>query len=156
MKKVVWSLLAGLIVLAAAGAGYGGSGSTSVSLQVTVVPRFSYVVSGEPATLTITDADAESGSKAVSRGAVVTVDTNVPNGFILRVQAAKSAVFTSVRVLVKGGPSFVVPEGGYMEVHLPFTGANPEVRELSFHFTLSPGVLPGSHPWPLTVSAHPV
>ncbi|MFQ5464948.1 MAG: hypothetical protein ACE5EI_03380 [Thermodesulfobacteriota bacterium] len=156
MKKVVWSLLAGLIVLAAAGAGYGGNGSTSVNLQVTVVPRFSYVVSGEPATLTITEADAASGAKTVARGAVVSVDTNVPNGFILGVQAIKSGVFTSVRVQVKGGPSFEVPRAGYREVHLPFTGANPEVKELDFHFVLSPGVLPGPYPWPLAVSAHPV
>jgi hypothetical protein len=100
---------------------------------------------------------ARSRTLEIERGTVVSITTNTTEGYILSVLSLPSPVFTVVKVELKeSGQSFSLGPGRSVAIHVPYSGRSRDTLELSYDFTLSPGVESGSYPWPIVVRVDPL
>jgi len=158
MKKIPYLLILALFApLLAAATVMAQSASSNLNLLVTVPQEFSYRVVFSPSTFTLSEADVTSGVKTDADPTAVEVDTNMTNGYVLAVQAFGSSGYSSITFRVQGNPaSYRLFPGGFAEVHIPFKGVNPATDTLDFTVYVPPGTSPGTYPWPVVVSAHPL
>lgn len=169
-------------VVLASGVARGGRAVAYMQVSATILPWLRYTIIEEPGSLDVAgdleeyhagdlgqdhgekkeagderDKTAEKRTLEVEPGTVVSITTNTREGYILSVQSLPSPVFTVVKVKVKdSGQSFFLAPGQDVALHLPYDGKSSDTLRLSYDFTLSPGVPPGSYPWPIIVRVEPL
>jgi len=173
------------LVILASGTAQGGRAVAYMQVSATILPWLRYTILEEPGSLDIGggleehhesdhdlhDASPEGhhGERAhekswqgprtleVEPGTILSITTNTTEGYVLSVQSLPSPVFTVVKVELKeSGQSFFLRPGESVALHLPYEGKGTDTLELSYDFTLSTGVAPGSYPWPIVVSVEPL
>ncbi len=158
MKKITCLVLSAVFApLLMLGVVYAQTSSTNLNLKVSVPAEFSYWTTAEPVRLTFTEADVIAGVKLYPAGTSLTVDTNTTNGYVLSVQAMNYGGYSHITFQVQGVSTvYQVTPGGLVEVHIPYTGANPTVHTISYTVHIAAGTAPGAFAWPVVVSAHPL
>ena len=116
-----------------------------INVVARVLPHVSLEALQEPSALDVSENDLERGF--VEARARYAVQTNARDGYTLRFAPR---VGLADRILIHGLGSPVVL--GDLEVDV-LQAAAAAVVELSFRIELGPGLIVGSYPWPVSVTA---
>jgi len=147
-------VLQAVVYMSFAGTGGRGPNRGTVALSVGARARAWARVEAEtsPARLLLTRADVARGWVDVPVPARLSVRTNSSVGYTLRVRLSSGWVGIAELPDLPGRPVFA-GDGGDWDRELP--GPAAEDLTLAWRFHLEPGTRPGSHPWPITLEAHP-
>jgi hypothetical protein len=142
-------LVATLLAANASAAGQGASATLSVTARVV---RFATVRVAVPTSLTISDQDVARGYVEVAAPLRLNVRSNVPDGYRLVLKTQGTAVQDAV---VQGLSQALVVKTSGATVSRPAAGRGiwEESLALRVRFALSQQVRPGTHDWPLQISA---
>ena len=105
----------------------------------------------QQAAIEVTAQDIARGYVEVDSASVVQVQSNTTWEVNFR---PRTGMFRAATVTGLAGEVHVGPDGGSRPALL--ASRQPASYELSYRFELSPGVTPGSYPWPLAVSANAI
>lgn len=180
MKGLTTSIVIAIFLLAFADGVRSGSVTSQLQIQAIVLPRLEFRIVHEKDGLRITKSDANRGYKEVKNGTIVSVTTNVAEGYIISIYAyplvstedkedkkdkkhkkdeegedRETEVYTYVTVTVDG-TSFGVAPGSSVDIHMPASSMTNDSKSLSYKFTLSPHVEAGTYPLPITVTVYPL
>lgn len=123
--------------------------SAAIPVSVRVVANARMRTIHQATQLRITGADVARGYVEAPAALRFSVATNSRSGYLLEFHPMRD-VFKSVHVGGLGGTVQLGSDGGaIIQRGLQFPDLT---HELSFRFTLRPGALPGSYPWPLQLS----
>lgn len=125
--------------------------TAALPVSVTVIANTRIQMLHQTKVVTITAADVARGHIELPSAAHFLVKTNSPSGYHIDFQALAD-FFASVEVSGLGQPAHLGPEGGRIVRRGPVPSSIS--HELGFRFTLRPGTLPGTYPWPLSLSVH--
>ena len=142
--------LAGLVAPVAAGQAHG-----TMAVSVTVVAEAGMQSAYQAAQLKIAADDVARGFVDVPAASRFAVTTNSPVGYSVEFHSV-GKLFDAVQVVGLGRAVQLGADGGAVFVRgaLPTGPGLGAMHELNYRFTLSPGTLPGSYPWPLQLSVH--
>lgn len=182
MKGLTTGIVTALFLLAFAGLAHSGSVAGQLHIEATVPPTLEFRIVHEKHDLKITKSDAEKGYKNVNNGTIISVTTNNSNGYVISVSAQPLVgtedkkdekdkkhkkdkdkdgedrvfeVYTYVTVTVDGR-SFGIAPGGSVDIHMPVSSKTNDTKRLNYRFTLSPGAVAGTYPWPIVVTVYPM
>jgi hypothetical protein len=141
-----------LAMLLPCGASAAGPGSSAVLRVTATVQRFATVRVAVPTTLTISRQDVDRGYVEVAAPLHLSVRSNVAQGYRLVLKHRGALVRNAV---VHGLPEVLVVDAAGATVARPAAGHGIWQESLQLHvrFALSPHVQPGTHDWPLQISA---
>jgi hypothetical protein len=141
-----------LATLLAGNASAGGPGASASMTVRATVKRFASVRVAAPQSLTISESDVARGYVEVGAPVQLTVQSNVPEGYTLVLQQHGEAVREAV---VQGLQDALVVAQSETSVSRPAAGRGmwQEQLQLRVRFALSPDARPGTHAWPLQISA---
>jgi len=123
--------------------------NTSLSVSVTVPANAKLQPNYQATRLDITDTDIAQGYVVIAAASQFAISTNSRSGYLIEFLPVGN-IFNAVQVSGLGNPVQLGAEGGIIVLRgPPLPGMT---HELSFQFTLSPDVKPGSYPWPLQLS----
>lgn len=125
--------------------------SAVLPVSVTVIANTRMQMLHQTKLVTISAADIARGHIELPSAAHFLVKTNSPSGYHIDFHALAD-FFASVEVSGLGQPAHLGPEGGRIVRRGPVPSSIS--HELGFRFTLRPGTLPGTYPWPLSLSVH--
>jgi hypothetical protein len=149
-----WAAAALLLfaTLLADNASAAGPGAPTAMTVRATVKRFASVRVAAPQSLTISESDVARGYVDVGAPVQLTVQSNVPEGYTLVLQQHGDAVREAV---VQGLPHALVVASSGTSVSRPAAGTGmwQEELQLRVRFALSPQARPGTHAWPLQISA---
>lgn len=128
-----------------------GADQASVTLDVsaTVVARTLLRTEYQLSQLRLTQADIARGYFDVAAATRFAVSSNSRSGYVLQFYPVGDA-FRSVQIKGLGHTAQLGADGGTVVQRGPVESDTP--RELSYRFTLQPGLQPGAYPWPLALS----
>jgi hypothetical protein len=142
-----------LIVAASVTAAGARDVHSEFSVNVTVRAVADIEVQSAPSDLQISAADLQRGFIDVMQPTQFRVRSNSPNGFALEVQTVTPMLSS---MIVEGLNSDLVlgADGGTIVQRWQ----KPQAMNLSlkFRFTLAPGLVAGSYPWPVRLAVHPL
>jgi hypothetical protein len=123
--------------------------NATMPVSVTVTANAKMRSSYQATQLNITEADVARGYVNIPAASLFSISTNSRSGFLLEFHPVGN-IFESVEVSGLGNPLQLGADGGtIVQRGLP---APNLTHELSFQFTLSQDIKPGSYPWPLQLS----
>ncbi len=125
--------------------------SQTVRFAIKVLPMVRLEVLRQPQAIEVTAQDIARGYVEVDRASLVQVQSNTTWEVSFQ---PRTDIFRRATVRGLAGDVHVGPEGGSRPALM--ATRLPSAYELSYRFDLSPGVMPGSYPWPLAVSAHAI
>lgn len=120
-------------------------------VSVTVIANTRMQMLHQAERITISAADIARGHIELPAAAHFLVKTNSPSGYHIDFHALAD-FFASVEVSGLGQPAHLGPEGGRIVRRGPVPTSIS--HELGFRFTLRAGTVPGTYPWPLSLSVH--
>ncbi|MDP1718146.1 MAG: hypothetical protein Q8L40_08710 [Burkholderiales bacterium] len=131
------------------------AGQVSANLQVsaTVVASTRMRTEYQATQLTITKDDIAQGHIDVSAATRFSVFTNSRSGYLIEFYPVGDA-FQAVQIKGLGHPAQLGADGGAVAQRGPV--APNMSHELSYRFTLMPGLQPGNYPWPLMLKVRPL
>ncbi len=127
-------------------------GGAVLTVTATVAPRATVRIVRQAPALTITGADVARGYVDVADASRIEIRTNSPMGCLL-VFEGQSPLIREVHIQGLGRDVQVGPGGGF--IPQPYT-RSPVTVDLSYRFFLGDSVLPGTYPWPMAISTHPL
>ncbi len=133
------------------------SRSSSLKLQVMarVAAFFRLQVQYQAAGLTVAQDDIERGYVDVPAASRFSIATNTRDGYVVDFFPVAN-IFRAVTVQGLGTPLELTGDGGSVTL-AQGAGAPPgRAHELGYRFMLRSGMQPGTYPWPLTLSVHPM
>lgn len=133
-----------------AGPAQAGGGATGVVVGATVRPYARVVARSGPEMLEVAAEDVAHGF-VEAPATVVTVRTNAPRGYVVRVERRGAPLFLVVEE--RGRGTALGPEGG--PIVLNHVASPIDLVDLQWRFYLIEGVEPGTYPWPIRLSAAP-
>ena len=147
------SLIAILVLIAAAPVSPALAGSASATFQVSVMvqARALLQVESEPASLLLTETDVQRGYVDLPAASRISVRTNSPTGYLLTFEIVGGPI-EEVQVRGLGAETYISGMGGW--IARPYTGAVTSA-ELSYRLVLSKDARPGEYAWPVMLSASP-
>ena len=128
------------------------SGS-SIGISVNVIANSVVQSTYQSAQLQITSADVAQGYVDAVNASRFLIRTNSRKGYLMSF-APSLDIFHSVRVSGSSTLASLGAEGGVVVQRGTYPSSIEQ--ELSFRFYLHASVQPGSYPWPLTLSIHPL
>ena len=127
--------------------------SVTLVIGANVPTQITLSVEGHPDRLVV-------GSEAIAKqqldyDAVLTVQSNNPNGFSLSIASTAKPYYRWVELNIDTQHYLLLPGG---QVHIPVAYLESEtwVHRLRYRFALATGVSKGQHSWPLEVSVAPL
>ncbi|MBL7049721.1 MAG: hypothetical protein ISR96_09435 [Nitrospira sp.] len=142
-----------LIVLSTSNV-YSGSASARVRVSVRVLPYINYNVMRSVSALNITNEDLARGYKEIDEGALMSVKTNDPRGFMIALCGQPTENIDSITVRV-GHDVIDLPSYGCTELYSPGS-ENDQVKKIAYKIYLPDTAREGLYPLPITVSALPL
>ena len=121
-----------------------------VDFQIRIPHVLQMSLSGQPATIRVTQEDVERG-EVVVRGARVRLVSNGRNGFRLRAELSGEA-FVGAALHGLAAPVEVQERVAVTWMRSAVGGAYPQPAEVEYRFRLAAGTLPGQYAWPLALS----
>lgn len=141
-----------LLVLGALLPAFASASAASVAVSAFVAPRAWLTIETQPANLTITEADIRRGFVDLPGASRIRVRTNSSAGYLLSFELESECV---TGVVLDGAGDRIQLTGSGGLVPRPYPGPAAAVSELGYRFLISPGARPGTHPWPVALSAIP-
>ncbi|MDP2240712.1 MAG: hypothetical protein Q8K18_11205 [Burkholderiales bacterium] len=131
------------------------AGQVSANLQVsaTVVASTRMRTEYQATQLTITKDDIAQGHIDISAATRFSVFTNSRSGYLIEFYPVGDA-FQAVQIKGLGHTAQLGADGGTVVQRGPV--APNMSHELSYRFTLMPGLQPGNYPWPLMLTVRPL
>jgi hypothetical protein len=126
---------------------------TSFTVSATVVAVARIERSSMPARLEISALDLQRGFIDVRDPVALEIRSNSPDGFVLDV-VTMAPLFTSLAIQGLDSDAQLGADGGTIVQR--WQKAQTAKLLLHLRFGLAPGVLPGSYPWPLQITARPL
>jgi hypothetical protein len=129
----------------------------SVKLQIAarVAGFFRLQVQHQAAGLTLARRDIERGYIDVPAGSRFSVATNTRDGYVVDFFAIGD-LFRAVLVHGLSSPVELNADGGSVTVVHAGNHSSGAAHELAYRFMLRPELQPGTYPWPLALSVHPI
>jgi hypothetical protein len=125
--------------------------SAAMGVSVTVVAHAQMQTDFQATQLKISGKDVARGYVDVPAASRFSVVTNSRSGYLMELYPV-GEVFDSVQIGGLGNTVQMGADGGVIVQRGSFPANS--IHELSFHFVLRPGTLPGNYPWPLQLSVH--
>lgn len=107
----------------------------------------------QPSEITITDTDIARGYVDIPAASQLRVTSNNPAGYVVDF-FSRLPIFTSVRVSSSGGSADFGPDGGAI-IQRGNHGRDLPLN-LSYRFTLTAQLAPGTYAWPLALNVRPL
>ncbi len=125
----------------------------TLAVSVSVPTELTLSVEGHPDRLVV-------GSAAVVKqqldyDAILTVQSNNPDGFNLAVVATAEPYYRWVELIIEAKHYLLLP-GGHIHIPVSYRESETWVHQLRYRFILSAEANTGQHPWPLEVSVVPL
>jgi len=152
LTLVLSAALLPFVPISVAHAGSAGSSSGVLLVSVRIEPYATLKVVSQAQAIVVTDADIRQGYVDVNSASLFQIKTNSTMGYRLAFENT-GATFTEVRVEGPGIDSVLTNGTGF--VYQPYSRATVSLP-LSYRFTLSGNISPGTYAWPLAVSVNPV
>ena len=125
--------------------------SQTVRFTIKVPPMVRLEVLRQQPAIEVTERDIARGYVEVDAASVLQVQSNTTWEVSFR---PRTSLFRAATVTGLAGEVRIGPDGGSRPSLM--ASRQPASYELSYRFELSPGVTPGSYPWPLAVSANAI
>jgi hypothetical protein len=131
---------------------WAGTCTAILKASVRVLPYLKFNLLSQVSELTITEEDVKRGYLDVRSGSRLEVKTNSTNGYMM-VFDGNPSPFKEVQILGLANPVFLI--SGHGMVYQP-SSRGKVFMDLGYRFILSQNTQPGSYPWPLSLSVHPI
>ncbi len=127
--------------------------SATMPVSATVISNAIIHSEYQAAQLRVTDADVARGYVDFVAASRFSVTTNSRSGYLLEFRPVNN-VFESVQVSGLGNPVRLGADGGFIVQHGP--SLSGVMHALNYRFSLRQNTEPGSYPWPLQLTVHPL
>ncbi len=158
-KKIATAALVAVLAMAGApgatAAGPGALAAAKITVTARIPAHVALRVIRQLREFVITDSDVAQGYVDVPGATLLEVRNNDPKGYLLLVELMDAPLPLFESVVVRGlGPEVQIgPGAGF--VPQPFTRGVRSI-ELSYRFMLHKDARPGTHSWPIFLSANPL
>jgi len=130
-----------------------GSAISTINVTTKVLPVVKYEIVHQEENILITEDNIERGYVDVHGAVIISVMTNSRNGYALTFFVGRDLLH-EVEVLCDSVSSEIHDTNN--EIYMPYEGMKYTVKEFSFRFYLSDGMMPGMYDWPVAFTIHAI